>query len=192
MTVRDAFRGTEWDVFFSLDPKSVGGAPMRVIVDKINRVLRKRRRTVAKIVHRTDVYALAKAIKNGALPFNEEWWMWTHQGPPDMTADRRYDAQTDEMEYALGWSTLQDIEERRNGDWQLKRQQRETEVDDLYTRARRISDKHGIPIQEAAANLSQLKSSFISISEPIPDNDTTDGVAASANSGRPPGRPPKE
>jgi len=155
--VRDAFRGTEWDSFFSLDPKHVGGAPMRVIVDKICRVLKKRRRMLGKTTLRVDTYGLAKgALRDGSLPMDNDWYRWTYQGPPDPTADRRYDAQTDQMEYELGWSTLADIETRRNGDWMLKREQRELEVRDLFTRAKKIADEFGVSIQEACSQLSLI------------------------------------
>lgn len=184
-TVRDAFRGTEWDKFFSLDPAHVGGAPMRVIVDRINRVLKKRRRVLRKQVLRTDIYGLAKAIKNGDVPFNPDWFKWTYQGPADLTADRRYDAQTDEMEYALGWSTLEDIEARRNGDWLQKREQRQREVDDLYTRARAISDKHGIPIQEAAAQMSRMGNQYLNFGEQVADADKKDELRATDSQGAP-------
>jgi hypothetical protein len=161
--VRDAFRGTEWDTFFSLDPKHVGGAPMRVVVDKICRVLKKRRRMLAKTTLRVDTYGLAKgALRDGSLPMDNDWYRWTYQGPPDPTADRRYDAQTDQMEYELGWSTLADIEARRNGDWLLKREQRELEVDDLFTRAQKLADKFHISIQEAASQISLMGTATLS------------------------------
>lgn len=154
MTVRDAMRGTEWDAFFSLDPKSVGGAPMRVVVDRINRVVRKRRRLLSKNLHRVDVFALAKAISNGDLPFDADWFRWAYQGPPDVTADRRYDSQTDEMEWIRGWKSLdQVVEARGDGDWRRLREQKEREADDLYERAKRLADKFEISIQEAANRL---------------------------------------
>ena len=171
-TVRDAMRGTEWDTFFSLDPKTVGGAPMRVIVDKINRVLKKRRRLVGKSTLRVDIYAIAKYIKNGDLPFDPDWFKWCHQGPPDITSDRRYDAQTDQMEYELGWSTLADIEARRNGDWQLKRQQREIEVRDLLTRAKGLAAEFGISIQEAMTQMSMLGQASFTRTAQEPSGDT--------------------
>lgn len=157
MIVRDAFRGTEWDSFFSLDPKHVGGASMRVVVDRICRVLKKRRRLASKSTLRVDTYGLAKgAMRSGGLSVDPDWYRWSYQGPPDPTSDRRYDAQTDEMEYELGWATMADIEERRNGDWKAKRDQREVEVTDLFERAQRIADKFGISIQEAASQISMI------------------------------------
>ncbi len=154
MTLRDAMKGTEWDVFFSLDPKSVGGAPMRVIIDRINRVIKKRRRLLKKSVYRTHVYAIAKAIKRGDLPFDPEWFSWTYTGSPDLTADRRYDSQTDEMEYDRGWITEDDVASRRAADWLKNRKQKEIEVRDLFTRAKALADEFKISIQEAANRLS--------------------------------------
>ncbi len=179
-TLRDAMRGSGWDMFFSLDPKSVGGAPMRVVVDRVNRQIKKCRRGVVKSLYRADMYAIAKAIKRGDLPFDPDCFKWSYQGAPDVTADRRYDAETDAQEYELGWGTLKDICDKRKSDWNLTRMQREAEVDDLYTRARRISDKHGIPIQEAVAQLSKMGNAFINIGENVPDNDTKDGQAPAA------------
>jgi len=154
MVVRDAFRGTEWDSFFSLDPAHVGGAPMRIIVDKICRVLKKRRRLVAKSTLRVDTYGMAKGgMRSGGLSVDPDWYRWTYQGPPDPTADRRYDAQTDEMEYTLGWSTKKKICEHRNEEWREVDSQREIEADSKLASAQRLADKYKISIQEALMQL---------------------------------------
>ena len=147
-------KGTGWDAFFSLDPKNVGGAPMRVIVDRINRVVKKSRRLLKKNVYRVVVYAIAKAIKNGDLPFDAEWYKWVFTGAPDLTADRRYDSQTDEMEYDRGWLTDSELAARRAGDWLRNRQQKEIEVRDLLTRGKNLADEFKISIQEAINRLS--------------------------------------
>ena len=189
-SMRDAMRGTEWDIFFSLDPGNVGGAPMRVIVDKINRVLRKRRRLVGKNILRVDIYALSKAIERGELPFDAEWFKWTHQGPSDVTADRRYDAQTDEMEYELGWATMEDVEKRRNGDWLAKREQREIEVTDKLTRAKRIADKFEISIQEAMQEIGATGTSSLQrreMEEEPPEKQEAKNETAPAQPAKPKG-----
>ena len=160
-SMRDAMRGTEWDIFFSLDPGSVGGAPMRVIVDKINRVLRKRRRLVGKNILRVDIYALSKAMALGELPFDAEWFKWTHQGPPEVTADRRYDSQTDTDEYNKGLQNMEDFESKRAGDWLAKRDQREIEVRDKLTRAKKLADEFDISIQEAMQEIAETGTSSL-------------------------------
>ena len=148
-TVRDAFRGTEWDVFFSLDAKGAGGAPMRVIVDRVNRTLKKRRRLAAMTVGRVDVYALAKAMKNGELPFDPDWYRWTYRPQADVTADRRYESQTDLHEYEAGLTNLELLSTKRQGQWLQIREQQEVEAEDKLARAKKLSDKYDISIQEA-------------------------------------------
>jgi|GEM_PF-1547133 len=153
-TIREAMRGMEWDAFFSLDPAHVGGAPMRVIVDRVNRTIRKRRRLAGMCALRVDVYALAKAIKNGDLPFDPDWFKWSYRGQPDVTADRRYESQTDLMEYEQGWINLEDIQARRQGNWQKRREQRFVEADDKMTRAEALVKAHpDCSFQEAMTEL---------------------------------------
>ena len=181
--MRDAFRGTQWDIFFSLDPQKVGGAPMRVIVDKINRVLKKRRRVAGKAMKRIDCYGLAKgALRTGELPLDPQWYKWHYQGPPDITADRRYESQTDQAEFESGWITLEDIEAKRNGDWRLKRTQREIEVRDKLTRARKIADDFGISIQEAMLELGKTGQATFSYKE---QEDTAEEPQEVRPSGKP-------
>lgn len=90
--VRDAFRGFDWDYYFSVDPSKVGGASLRIIVDKINRALCRIRRMQKKAAVRVHGYALAKAMKLGLLPWNDDWWKWTYQTAAKLTADAKYDS----------------------------------------------------------------------------------------------------
>ena len=152
-TLRDAFRGTEWDMFFSLDPQSVGGAPMRVIVEKINSVLAKRRRLVRKCCLRVDGFALAKFMKLGLLPWDDDWFMWDYQGPGDVTADKKYDSDVDIQEIGHGIGTRKASCARRGLYLETVDDQREAEADSDLTRAGRLAAKHGVTIQEALAVL---------------------------------------
>jgi hypothetical protein len=150
MLVRDAFRGIEWDSFFSLDPSAVGGAPMRVIVDRINRVLNKRREAARKTCLRVDTYGVAKAIKSGFLPENKEWYKIYHYGPGDITADRKYESDVDLQELGAGATTLQRVAAKRGDHWRDDvRKQQDVEIEDLLTRAKEKSDKFGISIEQA-------------------------------------------
>lgn len=152
-TLRNAFKGTEWDVFFSLDPQKVGGAPMRVIVEKINLVAAKRRKLVRKCCRRIDGYAIAKLMQLGVLPFNAEWYMWEYQGPGDITADKKYDSQVDLEEIGANIQTRRDAIARRGGDHGEVREQVKLEADEFLTDAGELAKKHRITIQEAIAIL---------------------------------------
>ena len=147
--LRDAFKGTEWDVFFSLDPQSVGGAPMRVIVEKINAVLDKRRKMVRKACQRVDGYAISRFIKLGILPPSPEWYKWDYQGPGEITADKKYDSDVDLQEISQGITTRKLTCARRGLYLEDVDAQREREADSDLERAGRLAAKHGITIQEA-------------------------------------------
>lgn len=116
--MRDAFRAIEWDIFFSLDPTKVGGAAMRVIVDRLVRVLRKRRRMVIKTVMRVDGYALGKAMGRGDLRTVDDWYKWEYLGPGNVTADRKYESSVDLEEHAAGFVPYQEITAKRGHHWQ--------------------------------------------------------------------------
>lgn len=148
-TLRDAFRGSEWDVLFSIDPKNVGGAPMRVIVEKINAVLAKRRRLVEKACRRVDGYAIAKAIKLGLLPKDVDWWKWEYQGPGDISADRKYDSEIDIEEISQGLGTQKNAIARRGGFYEDVRIQRKQEASDFLNDCAELANQHGITLQEA-------------------------------------------
>jgi hypothetical protein len=148
-TLRDAFRGTEWDAFFSLDPQAVGGAPMRIIVEKINLVAAKRRKLVRKCCARVDGYAISKMMKLGLLPWDDDWYRWDYQGPGDVTADKKYDCDVDLDEISQGIGTRKESCAKRGRYLEDVDAQRETEADSELTRAGRLAKKHGITIQEA-------------------------------------------
>ena len=148
-TLRDAFRGSEWDVLFSIDPKGTGGAAMRVVVEKINATLQKRRRLVEKACRRVDGYAISKAIKLGLLPPDVDWWRWEYQGPGDISADRKYDSEIDIEEISRGLGTQKNAIARRGGFYEDVRIQRKQEADDELKDAAELAKKHGITLQEA-------------------------------------------
>ncbi len=176
-TLRDAFRGTEWDMFFSLDPQAVGGAPMRVIVEKINSVLAKRRKLVGKCCRRTDGYALCKFMNLGILPWDDDWYKWEYQGPGEVTADKKYDSDVDIQEISRGIGTRKRACAVRGLYLEEVDAQREAEADADLAAASRLSKKHGISIQEALAVLRPPVSTSSTLSvadEPVggakPDN----------------------
>ena len=105
--VRGAFKGLNWDVDFSLDPSKVGGASMRVVIEKINRQICKLQDLVLEpAMTRFNGYRIAKVMDNPErtdkrltlLPFNSEWFKWTYQKGARLTADAKYDSDIDRSE----------------------------------------------------------------------------------------------
>lgn len=89
--VQAALHGVGWSRDYSLNPAKVGGAPMRVVVERINRTLKKRRRLAAKVMKRLDSFGIAKAMALGILDPDVDWYKWNYQHPGDITADKKYD-----------------------------------------------------------------------------------------------------
>lgn len=176
-TLRNAFKGTEWDVFFSLDPQKVGGAPMRVIVEKINMVAAKRRKLVRKCCLRIDGYAIAKFMKLGILPWNDEWYKWNYQGPGDITADKKYDSDVDLAEIGANIGTRRDAIARRGGDPEDVRTQVKREAEEFLTDAGELAKTHGITIQEAIAILRPPASGLL----PVPPKEAGEAPTSTAN-----------
>lgn len=153
--LRGAFTGMEWSMDFSLDPSKVGGAQMRIVIEKINEVLNKRRKMVSQAAMRVDGYALSKAIKGGILPPNKEWYKWEYQGPAELTADKKYDSQVDETEFQLGFRTLKNICARRGEYYEDVRKQRVKETSELLADAKGLADTYKLPIETAINLLEQ-------------------------------------
>lgn len=147
--VRSAMAGMHWSVDFSLDPTKAGGASMRVVVERINRTLAKRRRYIAQIMRRVHGWRIAKAMQMGELPWNDEWFRWEYQGPADLTADKKYDSEVDIAEVSQGFSTRKDAIARRGGYIEEVDKQRFEEADSDFRRASELSKKWGVSIEAA-------------------------------------------
>jgi len=117
--VRADMHGLGWSMDYSLDPSKVGGAPMRVIVDKINRMVGAVREFgIEPLARRIDGWRVAKAIKLGLIPTDPEWFKWEHQFAADITADKKYDSDVDVQEMRAGLQCPQDAIGRRGGYWE--------------------------------------------------------------------------
>lgn len=147
--MQSAMAGMEWSKDFSLDPSKVGGAQMRVVIEKINRVLEKRQRMVAKTMRRVHGYAISKAIKIGLLPFDPDWWKFEYQGPGELTADKKYDSDVDIAEIRAGLTTKRIGCARRGLDEEKVENDNYQAADRKLKRAGQLAKDHGITIQEA-------------------------------------------
>jgi hypothetical protein len=156
--IREAMFGMGWSIDYSYNPTGIGGAPMRVVVDRLNRKLGSLRADlVGPAQVRVDGYRVAKVMDNPTrtdkkqvlLPFNVDWFKWSHQWPAVLTADAKYNSDVDMQERKGGMKTLAKSAAERNGNWIDLRSQLEAETDDLLVRAKRLADKHKISIEMA-------------------------------------------
>jgi len=116
---RDALAAMGWSIDFSLDPSRVGGAPHRSVVERINRTVKFRRDNLLfPVRRRIDGWRIAKAIKLGFLPPNDQWHSWRYTGAADLTADARYSYDVAAGEISKGLTSVQRECARRGVEWE--------------------------------------------------------------------------
>lgn len=116
---REALVGMGWSYDLAVDPSKIGGAALRFIIDRANRIIGALQDLVVMpTCKRIDGYRVAKAIKAGRLPASDDWWRWEYQGPSALTADAKYDSDIDLQENRAGFRTMRDITVKRgSGHW---------------------------------------------------------------------------
>lgn len=135
---RDNIYSLMWSHFLSIAPNTVGGASMRIVVEKINRTVRKRQAMIVKALRRVHGYAIAKAMKLGLLPQSDEWWKWDYQLPAEITADRKYDSAVDIEELSNKMTTLKKVCAKRGDYWEDTQDQWLLEQKRLQDKAKKM------------------------------------------------------
>ena len=117
--IRQAMAGMGWSIDYFLDPSKVGGASMRVVVERINRhVGMMRSQCLFPLARSVDAWRIAKAMKEEFLPPSEDWFRWRYQGAANITADAKYSADVSAMRVELGLSSSQDESASIGKDWE--------------------------------------------------------------------------
>lgn len=139
---------------FLVDPAGQGTAS-RFILEKAQRRFEERQYCIKKFCDRVWSWVIASAIKRGDLPPSENFWSVRWQTPKKITVDagREAKANLDALKY--GNRTLSEDLGERGQDWQNVRDQIEREADDLLSRAKRLSDQHGVSLDTAVSLISQ-------------------------------------
>lgn len=107
--IRNACVGAGWPFELTWSSEKLGGANVRLLIAKAMRAVEDRQDLLRPIARRCVGYAVAKAIKQGLLPPNDEWYAWRFTMPARMTADYGRDAKADLADYQAGITTLTDI-----------------------------------------------------------------------------------
>lgn len=114
--VRSAFHGMNWSVDFSLDPSKVGRSEMRLILEKVNRVIaEKQDLLLLPACARIDGFRLSVAMqpisKGGieVLDYDPDWWKFDYQGPAKFTADAKNESDMAINEHRSGHRTMKRI-----------------------------------------------------------------------------------
>lgn len=117
--IRQAMAGMGWSIDYFLDPSKVGGASMRVVVERINRhVGMMRTQCLFPLARSVDAWRIAKAMKEQMLPWSDDWFRWRYQGAANITADAKYSAQVSEIRMERGLSSPQIEAAQIGNDWE--------------------------------------------------------------------------
>lgn len=177
---RKAFAGNGLSVDFALDPTKLGGANARVLIDKIN-VLRDLilRRLVEPAVRRIDGFRIPHWMEHGELPFVNDWHNLEYQGPPRLTADKKYDADVAATEIRNGTNTRTKRTAELGEALKDVRKTKGEEVRGKYLLAREIvKDFPEVTFQQALADI---------------ENDSLNGqVQADPSAQKEPGKPKED
>lgn len=117
--LRSLLHGMGWSYDFSHKPGLVGGAPMRVVVDKINASISEiQNLALIPTCRRVYGWRVSKAINNGRLPDDPDWFRWGFQGPAEITADEKYTSDVTIQEVRACLRSPQNAVERFGGYWE--------------------------------------------------------------------------
>ncbi|NDD52886.1 phage portal protein [bacterium] len=94
---------------FAVDPSKVGGASVRLIIAKADRMFSHRQEILIKrLIKPTWFYVIGDAIARGILPPVENWWKIACVTPRRVTADAGREAQQNREDVVLGLKTPSD------------------------------------------------------------------------------------
>lgn len=133
--------------FYELyDPREVGGASTRLIQDQARATVNHRQRLAFKRWKRAIAHGLSWAMKNGAIPRNEEndWLDFWPTLPAKITVDARYDDKTKLERIRAGGGTYAALFGDEGKNWLKEFRQRVTEQKELQA----ICDEMGVSIDK--------------------------------------------
>lgn len=154
--IRDVATGLGLPYEFVWNPEKLGGTSQRFVLEKAQRRFRERQDLLkTMLLDRLWFWVVSVAMQRGDLPQQEGAWRVSWQTPSELTVDAGRDGQQDREDLKMGLTTEARIYGKQGLDWEDERDQREHEIDDLLTRATRVSQKHGVSL-EFAMQLLQL------------------------------------
>tara|TARA_S200002703_G_scaffold117643_3_gene103313 strand:- start:2987 stop:4402 length:1416 start_codon:yes stop_codon:yes gene_type:complete len=121
-----------WDIDFSLEQRKTGGASIRVSSDRTRNTARHYfEHVIRRTMERVDGYRLSVASKLEAIPeppTTDDLFAWSYSGGMLVTADRKYQAQVDQLELENGLTTREEIAANRQQSYPEVRAQRQREL----------------------------------------------------------------
>jgi len=139
--MRGALASVGW--FYELiDLRETGRAAARLLTDMANQSIGERQASGHKRWRRIVSYAVAKAMKNGTLPRNDDGmdaYQWDRGLPKELSVDAGNDEQADRENLKMGTTSKARIAQKHGDHWRRIGAQRLSEVQDLIAMARQVS-----------------------------------------------------
>ncbi len=142
-----------------LDLKSTGRAPSRILTDLANQTIWARQRTGYRRWKRAVGYAIAKGMKIGQVPKNNDGfdpYLWEPGLPKPLQVDAGNDAQADRESLKLGTTTEAILAQKNHG---LHRSEikriRAQEIRDNIALAKSIAEESGLPLERCLELIEQ-------------------------------------
>lgn len=155
---RDVAVGLGLPVEFIWDSRALGGTPQRFVLQKAQRTFEERQMTLAKTIKRIRNYVIAKGIKRGDLPMENDWWRVDMQWPSKITVDVGREAEANRRDIAAGIRTEQEDVMERGRRFGPHRKQIQEAVQDLISRAKELHNQNPEVPLEACLQLMQQRS----------------------------------
>lgn len=141
--LRHIYNGLGWPLELSYNMSGLNSANTRAILAKIDRKLKHRQATLTRAVRRMVTYAIAKAIKSGYLPRNDEWFSWSFTLPKSPTIDLGREVRSDIDLLKISGTTLSNIIGKSGDEFESVIKQRVAEL----TLIKEECEKSGIPFE---------------------------------------------
>lgn len=129
--IRNACIGAGWPYELAWDYSALGGAMGRLLVGEGNRAVADRQDLIAPVARRVVGYAIAKAIKDGRIPPNDQWYAWRFTMPSRLTVDFGRDGNSEREDYKLGLKNMGDLLSEQGRDLDTHIAERKAENDKL-------------------------------------------------------------
>lgn len=150
--IRNGCTGAGWPYELTWDSSKLGGANVRLLVARAERTVEDRQDLLKPPARRMVGYAVAKAIKNGWLEANDEWYKWDFGMPARMSVDYGRDGNSDREDYKLGITNLSDILQQEGKNLEDHIAERKAENEQLRLAGLPIYGPDGKPIGADQSN----------------------------------------
>jgi len=167
--IRTMISGMDWSYAYAWKSAELTGTSVRVELEKVRSAVEDRQELLQLPTKRVITYAIAKAIKSGILPQNDDWYKWNFTLPPKVSIDGGRDSVAKMNEWRSGAINMTELVAERG-----------KSIDDHYLeRAREVALRKRIQQEvetETGIKIEDREMSMLNVNE-MPENSEGADVA---------------